>query len=99
MAKQIIPDGAYHSGLSKDYGGKYNPDYDPDQETRLQNDREWRIKLDWQKNRIKELRSALGFALEMQESVEQIKPEGYGTPENTNAWMDEAKAILRLPVD
>ena len=24
---RIIPDGAHHSGLGKDYGGMYNPDY------------------------------------------------------------------------
>lgn len=31
---RIIPDGAHHSGLSKDYGGRYNPDY-VDEKTRL----------------------------------------------------------------
>ena len=25
--KRVIPDGAHHSGLMKDYGGQYNPDY------------------------------------------------------------------------
>lgn len=25
--KRIIPDGAHHSGLMKDYGGAYNPNY------------------------------------------------------------------------
>jgi len=36
MSKQprIIPDGAHYSGLIKDYGGRYNPDY-VDEKTRL----------------------------------------------------------------
>lgn len=25
---RIIPDGAHHSGLMKDYGGRYNPDFE-----------------------------------------------------------------------
>lgn len=25
--KRVIPDGAHHSGLMKDYGGRYNPEF------------------------------------------------------------------------
>ena len=59
MTKRIIPDVAHHSGLMKDYGGRYNPNYDQDQETRLQNDREWRVKVDYQKGRAERFEAAL----------------------------------------
>ena len=56
----IIPDGAYYSGLAKDYGGQYNPDYiDPEQRFRLQNDREWKTKVDYQKQIVSRYHAAL----------------------------------------
>lgn len=40
------------------------------------------------------LLEALKFALEMQESVEEKLPAGYGSAPNTIAWMEEAKAAI-----
>ena len=57
---RIIPDGAHHSGLGKDFGGKYNTDYiSPEQEFRLQNDREWKAKVDYQKKRVQFFQAVL----------------------------------------
>lgn len=40
------------------------------------------------------LRYALEFAIEMQTSVEELRPPGYGSPPNTLAWMDYAREML-----
>lgn len=40
------------------------------------------------------LRDALEFALEMQGAVEDSRPDGYGSPRNTIAWIDNAVAAL-----
>ena len=46
---------------------------------------------------IERLRSVLEFALEMQQSVEDALPMGYGTPRNTESWMTLAKEVLANP--
>ena len=39
---------------------------------------------------------ALEFALEMQKTVENYRPAGYGSPRNTVAWMAHAQGLLNL---
>ena len=41
-----------------------------------------------------ELLAALELAVEMQESVEDALPPGYGSPKNTIAWLDHARAAI-----
>jgi hypothetical protein len=41
-----------------------------------------------------EMLEAMKLALELQEGVENTKPDGYGTPGNTLTWMDWFRQII-----